>query len=89
MLVESEEMIKCATSIYLCFVCKRMSLPRLQRPVSVPRTRQFNDTLLAGVHFWNYQGREVLVYSLVDEATLFMSLKSCHHNQLVTCMKRS
>ena len=29
--------------------------------VSVPRTRQFNDTLLADVHFWNYRGREVLV----------------------------
>ena len=66
----SEEMIKCATR-YPCSVCKRMSRPRLQRPVSVPRTRQFNDTLLADVHFWNYQGREVLVYSLIDEATRF------------------
>ena len=45
--------------------------PRLRRPVSVPRTRQFNDTLLADVHFWNYQGREVLVYSMIDEATRF------------------
>ena len=45
--------------------------PRLQRPGSVPRTRQFNDTLLADVHFWNCQGREVLVYSLIDEATRF------------------
>ena len=36
--------------------------PRLRRLVSVPRTRQFNDSLLADVHFWNYQGREVLVY---------------------------
>ena len=66
----SEEMIKCATR-YPCSVCKRMSRPRLRRPVSVPRTRQFNDTLLADVHFWNYQGREVLVYSLIDEATRF------------------
>ena len=48
-----------------------MSRPRLRRPVSVPRTRQFNDTLLADVHFWNYQGREMLVYSLIDEATRF------------------
>ena len=59
---------------------------RLRRRVSVPRTRKFHDTLLADVHFWNYQGREVLVYSLIDE---FISLKSCHHNQLVTCVKRS
>ena len=66
----SEEMIKCAKR-YPCSVCKRMSRPRLRRPVSVPRTRQFNDTLLADVHFWNYQGREVLVYSLTDEATRF------------------
>ena len=64
-----EEMIKCATR-YPCSVCKRMSRPRLRRPVSVPRTRQFNDTLLADVHFWNYQGHEVLIYSLIDEATL-------------------
>ena len=41
------------------------------RPLSVPRTRQFNDTLLANVRFCNYQGREVLVYSLIDEATRF------------------
>ena len=34
-------------------------------------TRQFNDTLLADVHFWNYQSREVLVCSLIDEATRF------------------
>ena len=67
----SEEMIKCATR-YLCSVCKRMSRPRLRRPVSVPRTRQFNDTLLADVHFWNHQqGSEVLVYSMIDEATRF------------------
>ena len=66
----SEEMIKCATR-YPCSVCKRMSRPRLRRPVSVPRTRQYNDTLLAGVHLWNHQGREVLVYSLIDEATRF------------------
>ena len=46
-----------------------MSRPRLQHPVSVPRTRQSNDTLLADVHSWNYQGREVLVYSLIGEAT--------------------
>ena len=48
-----------------------MSRPRLRRPVSVPRTRQSIDTLLADVHFWNYQGRGVLVYSLIDEATRF------------------
>ena len=66
----SEEMIKCATR-YPCSVCKRMHRPRLRRPVSVPRTRQFNDTLLADVHFWNYEGREVLVYSMIDEATRF------------------
>ena len=46
----SEELIKCATR-YQCSVCKRMSQPRLRRLVSVPRTRQFNDTLLADVHF--------------------------------------
>ena len=57
----SEEMIKCSTR-YPCSVCKRMSRPRLRRPVSIPRTRQFNDTLLADVHFWNCQGHEVLVY---------------------------
>ena len=66
----SEEMVKCATR-YPCSVCKRMSRPRLRRPVSVPRTRQFKDTLLADVNFWNYQDREVLVYSLIDEATRF------------------
>ena len=66
----SEEMIKCANR-YPCSVCKRMPRPRLRRPVSVPRTRQFNDTLLADVHFWNYQGSEVLAYSLIDEATRF------------------
>ena len=54
----SEETIKCATR-YPCSVCKRMSWPRLRRPVSVPRTRQFKDTLLADVHFWNFRGREV------------------------------
>ena len=48
-----------------------MSRPRLLRPVSVPKIRQFNDTLLPDVHFWNYQGREVLVYSQIDEATRF------------------
>ena len=52
-------------------VCKRMSRPRLRRPVSVPRTRQFNDTLLADVHLWSFRGREVLVYSMIDEATRF------------------
>ena len=66
----SEEMIKCANR-YPCSVCKRMSRPRLRRPVSVPTTRQFNDTLLNDVHFWNYQGLELLVYSLIDEATRF------------------
>ena len=65
-----EAMIKCATR-YPCSVCKRMSRPRLRRPVSVPRTRQFNDTLLADVHFWNFRGREVSVYSMIDEATRF------------------
>ena len=45
--------------------------PRLRRPVSVPGTRQFNDTLLADVHFWNFRGREVLVFSMIDEATRF------------------
>ena len=66
----SEVMIKCATR-YPCSVCKRMSRPRLRRPVSVPRTRQFNDTLLADVHCWNYQSREVLVFSLIDESIRF------------------
>ena len=51
----SEEVIKCATR-YPCSVCKRMSRPRPRRPVSVPRTRQ---------------SREVLVYSMIDEATRF------------------
>ena len=46
----SEDMIKCETR-YPCSVCKRMSQPRLRRPVSLPRTRQFNDTLVADVHF--------------------------------------
>ena len=67
----SEEMIMCANR-YPFSVCKRMSRIRLQRPVSFARTRQFNDTLLADVHFRNYQGREVLVYSLIDEATRFL-----------------
>ena len=46
----SEEMIKCATR-HPCSVVKWMSRSRLRRPMSVPRTRQFNDTLLADVHF--------------------------------------
>ena len=67
-----------------------MSRPRLRRPGSVPRTRQFNDTLLADVHFWNYQGREVLVYSMIDEATRFhVTQISAYHSQLETSMKRS
>ena len=48
-----------------------MTRLRQRRPASVLRTRHFNDTLLADVHFWNYQGREVLVYSLSDGATRF------------------
>ena len=48
-----------------------MSRPRLRRPVSVPKTRQFSDTLLADVHFWIFPGREVLLYSVIDEATRF------------------
>ena len=79
----SEEMIKCATRCP-CSVCKRMSRPRLRRPVSAPRTRHFNDTLLAHVHFWNYQGREVLVYSMIDDATRF----SCHPNLAITISSR-
>ena len=66
----SEEIIKCANRCP-CSVCKRMSRSRLRRPVSVPRTRQFNDTLLSDVHFWNFQGRDVLVNPLIDEATRF------------------
>ena len=37
----------------------------------MPRTRQFNDTLLADVHFWNHNGQRVLIYSMIDEATRF------------------
>ena len=37
----------------------------------VLRHRRFNYTLLADVHFWNYQCREVLLYSLIDDATRF------------------
>ena len=44
---------------------------KFRRLVSVPRTRQFNDTPLGDVHSWHYQGREVLVYSLIDEETRF------------------
>ena len=50
--------------------CVQANVPA-SSPVSVPRTRQFNSTLLADVHFWNYRGREVSVYSLIDEATRF------------------
>ena len=79
----SEEMIKCATQ-YPCSVCKRMSRPRLRRLVSVPRTRQFNETLFADVHFWNHRGREVVVYSMIDEATRF----SRHSNSALTISSR-
>ena len=64
------------------------SVPVFCVQASVPRTDS-SMTLLADVHFWNFQGREVPVYSLIDEATVFMSPKSCHPNQLETCMKRS
>ena len=63
------------------------SVPVFCVQASVPRTDS-SMTLLSDVHFWNFQGREVSVYSLIDEAT-FMSPKSCHSNQLETCMKRS
>ena len=70
------EVIKCANR-YPCSVCKRMSRPRLWRPVSVPRTQQFNDTLLTDVYFWE----------LRDPFSCHS--KSCHHNQLATYLKRS
>ena len=74
-----EEMITCATR-YPCSVCKRMSRPRLRRPVSVPRTQQFNDTLLADVHFWNFRGREVWAFSILMRRPVFTSLKFRPHN---------
>ena len=80
--VGSDEMIKCATR-YPWSVCRRMSSVSVV-PVSVPRTGQFNDTLLADVHFWNYQGREVLVCSLIDEATRFL----CHPSRSITISAR-
>ena len=69
----SEEMIKCAKR-YPCSVCKRMSRPRFRRPVSVPRTRQFNDTLLADVHFWNTMAVSA---GVLVEGPVFTSLRSC------------
>ena len=66
----SEDMIRCATR-YPCPTCHRHGALRLRRPASVPRTRQFNDTLLVDVHFWDFRGERVLVYSMIDEATRF------------------
>eukprot|EP00969_Alexandrium_andersonii_P229713 10144560-Alexandrium_andersonii.AAC.1 len=34
---------------------KRYGGPRLRRSASVPRTREFNDTLLVDVHYWKYR----------------------------------
>ena len=69
MLVEVRKLsnVRLGTGVPCASECPRSSL---RRPVSVPRTRQFNDTLLADVNFWNYQCREVLVYSM-DDATRF------------------
>ena len=60
-------------------MCDSVSVFCVQANVPAPfptssvssKNRQFNDTLLADVHFWNYQGRAVLVHSLIDEATRF------------------
>ena len=37
----------------------------------VPRRRQFNDTWLADVHCWSFRNVEILIYSMIDEATCF------------------
>ena len=42
----NEDMIRCAMK-YPCPTCHRHGAPRLRRPASVPRTRQFNDTVLS------------------------------------------
>ena len=59
-------------------MCGSVSVFRVQADVSASALassiRSKDPTvqcLLADVHFWNYQGREVLVYSLIDEATRF------------------
>ena len=55
----------------LCDECKSCHV-RTGRLVLVGQSDPlFNDTLLADVHFWNYQGREVSVCSMIDEATRF------------------
>eukprot|EP00969_Alexandrium_andersonii_P171704 7590182-Alexandrium_andersonii.AAC.1 len=41
----SDQLVRCAAR-YPCATCKRYGGPRLRRPASMPRTREFNDTLL-------------------------------------------
>ena len=65
-----DNLIKCAMK-YPCPVCLRQQRPRMRRPTSVPRTRQFNDTLLVGVNYWDCNGEQVLMYHMIDEATRF------------------
>ena len=60
-------------------MCDSVSVFRVQANVAAlsltscvsSKNPTVNDTLLADVHFWNYQGCEILVYSMIDEATRF------------------
>jgi hypothetical protein len=51
----AEEAIQCVLQ-YPCPTCHRHGAPPLRRPASVPRTRQFNDTVLVDVHHWDFRG---------------------------------
>lgn len=65
-----DQLVQCSAK-YPCPECRSSAGPRPRRPVAIPRTRQFNDTLLGDVHFWEHRRATVLVYSLIDEATRF------------------
>ncbi len=63
-------MIRSATK-YPCPTCHRRGAPRLRRPTSVPHARHFHDTLLVGVHHWDFRGERVMVDNMIDDATRF------------------
>ena len=66
----------CVRRVMFVSVRRRMcvSLLRLRRLVSVPRKPQFNDTLLADVHFGSFRVCDtvVIIHSMIDDADVFL-----------------
>ena len=52
-------------------MCDSVSVFRVQANVPAPSPTSCVSSQNPTVHFWNYRGREVLVYSMIDEATRF------------------